>query len=104
MISVGDPSTFDAHTALIVGPGFKEAFLPGYPANEESFILESDYEGRELREIQFTQGKKFGRFNAVSPPWEKELLPIVHTKDIKTWVFGKRSSLGMACYSLAMNQ
>ncbi|KAJ4393595.1 hypothetical protein N0V93_002808 [Gnomoniopsis smithogilvyi] len=61
---VGDPSTFDAHTALIVGPGFKEAFLPGYPANEDSFILESDYEGRELREVQFTQGKKIGRFNA----------------------------------------
>ncbi|ROW08520.1 hypothetical protein VMCG_03277 [Cytospora schulzeri] len=60
----GDPSTFDAHTALIVGPGFKEAMLPGYPANKDSFILESDYSGRELREIDFTQGKKVGRFNA----------------------------------------
>lgn len=60
----GDPSTFDSHTALIVGPGFKEAFLPGYPANKESPILESDYSGRELREIQFNQGKKVGRFDA----------------------------------------
>lgn len=49
---------------MIVGPGFKDAFLPGYPANEDAFILESDYAGRELREIQFTQGKKVGRFNA----------------------------------------
>lgn len=60
----GDPSTFDAHTALIVGPGFKEALLPGYPANKDSPILESDYSGRELREIEFNQGKKVGRFNA----------------------------------------
>lgn len=64
MDHTGDPSTFDAHTALIVGPGFKEAFVPGYPASKDSPILESDYSGRELREIQFTQGKKVGRFNA----------------------------------------
>ena len=60
----GDPSTFDAHTALIVGPGFKDAFTPGYPANPDAPIRESDYEGRELREIAFTQGLKIGRFNA----------------------------------------
>lgn len=65
-ISVGDPSAFDAHTALIVGPGFKEALLPGYPANEDAFILDSDYEGRELREIRFTRGKKVDQFDAVS--------------------------------------
>lgn len=45
----GDPSTFDAHTALIVGPGFKEALVPGYPANQDSVILESDYAGRERK-------------------------------------------------------
>lgn len=61
---IGDPSTFDPQTALIVGPGTKEALLPGYPANQESAILESDYAGRELREIQFTQGKRVGRFAA----------------------------------------
>lgn len=60
----GDPSTFDPSTALIVGPGFKDALLPGYPAGPESPILESDYAGRELREIQFTQGTTVGRFNA----------------------------------------
>lgn len=43
----GDPSTFDTHTALIVGPGFKDAFMPGYPENQDSMILESDYAGRE---------------------------------------------------------
>lgn len=60
----GDPSTFESSTALIVGPGFKDAFVPGYPANEESPIRESDYEGRELREITFKQGLKIGRFEA----------------------------------------
>ncbi|KAI3397303.1 hypothetical protein diail_11035 [Diaporthe ilicicola] len=60
----GDPSTFDPHTALIVGPGFKEAFIPGYPANQVSPILESDYAGRELREIQFNPEKRIGRFEA----------------------------------------
>ncbi|KAE8453648.1 hypothetical protein EG329_009159 [Mollisiaceae sp. DMI_Dod_QoI] len=61
---VGDPSTFEKETALIVGPGFKKSFTPGYPTNEEAPILESDYEGRELREIAFDQGIKIGRFNA----------------------------------------
>ena len=60
----GDMSTFDAHTALIVGPGFTKAFTPGYPANAGAPIRESDYEGRELREIAFTQGLKIGRFDA----------------------------------------
>lgn len=60
----GDPSTFEKSTALIVGPGFKDAFTPGYPAKEDSPIRESDYEGRELREIAFSQGLKIGRFEA----------------------------------------
>lgn len=60
----GDPSTFESSTALIVGPGFKDSFTPGYPANEESPICESDYKGRELREIAFNQSLKIGRFEA----------------------------------------
>ncbi|PSR75851.1 beta-lactamase-like protein [Coniella lustricola] len=50
---VGDMSTFDPDTRLVVGPGFKDAFLPGYPADPEGQILESDYAGRELVEISF---------------------------------------------------
>jgi glyoxylase-like metal-dependent hydrolase (beta-lactamase superfamily II) len=60
----GDPSTFSNKTALIVGPGFKDKFTPGYPANPDAGILESDYEGRELREITFSQGIKVGNFDA----------------------------------------
>ncbi|KAL3440877.1 Metallo-hydrolase/oxidoreductase [Aspergillus insuetus] len=62
----GDPSTFDSFTALIVGPGCKNTFLPGYPSNEGSPILESDYAGRELRELDFTTDElHIGQFDAV---------------------------------------
>ena len=60
----GDPSTFEKSTALIVGPGFTKNFTPGYPADKNGRILESDYAGRELREIAFDQGLKIGRFDA----------------------------------------
>lgn len=60
----GDPSTFDSSTALIVGPGFKDALTPGYPTNKDAPILENDFKGRELKEIAFNQGIKVGRFNA----------------------------------------
>jgi glyoxylase-like metal-dependent hydrolase (beta-lactamase superfamily II) len=61
----GDPSTFEPSTALVVGPGFKENLLPGYPKNQESALLEADWAGRELREISFDgSGLTIGRFRA----------------------------------------
>ncbi|KAK5651588.1 hypothetical protein OQA88_11861 [Cercophora sp. LCS_1] len=62
---IGDTSTFPSSTKLIVGPGFKDGLLPGYPANPESFLLESDYTGRELIELDFSAGLKVGRFEAL---------------------------------------
>ena len=61
---IGDPSRFGRKTSIIVGPGFKEKFSPGYPANPDASIRESDYEGREMREIAFSQGIKIGKFDA----------------------------------------
>ncbi|KAI5309971.1 hypothetical protein KEM55_002018 [Ascosphaera atra] len=63
----GDPSTFPPETKLVVGPGFKKAMLPGYPANPDAAVLESDYEGRELVEISFSGDDviKIGRFPAI---------------------------------------
>ncbi|KAL4945771.1 hypothetical protein BDV06DRAFT_219015 [Aspergillus oleicola] len=64
---IGDPSTFPPSTDLIVGPGFKDAMLPGYPSNPDSPIRESDYNNRTLREISFTPGSqtlKIGLFPA----------------------------------------
>ncbi|KAK5046739.1 hypothetical protein LTR84_007500 [Exophiala bonariae] len=50
---IGDISKYPASTDLVVGPGFKEAFIPGYPLREDGLIRQSDYEGRELKEISF---------------------------------------------------
>ncbi|KAI0425647.1 beta-lactamase-like protein [Xylaria sp. FL1042] len=61
----GDPSVFPSTVELVVGPGFKEAFLPGYPANPYGVILESDYTGRQLREIDFGDKLQVGEFRAV---------------------------------------
>lgn len=40
---IGDPSRFPPTTDLVVGPGFKEKFMPGYPENPEGEVLVSDY-------------------------------------------------------------
>ena len=60
----GDPSTFEKSTALIVGPGFTANFTPGYPTKKEGRILDSDLDGRELKEITFDQGLEMGGFDA----------------------------------------
>jgi len=63
----GDPSTFPTSTELVVGPGFQAAHLPGYPENLEATLLKSDYEGRNVREIDFSEDDKsfkIGRFRA----------------------------------------
>lgn len=50
---IGDPSLFPSTTRLIVGPGFKKEYVPGYPSNPEGKIVESDYAGREMLELNF---------------------------------------------------
>jgi glyoxylase-like metal-dependent hydrolase (beta-lactamase superfamily II) len=63
---VGNMKTFPGSTKLIVGPGFKEAFLPAYPTKEDSPLLESDWEGRELVEVDFSNSKaKIGKFKCL---------------------------------------
>lgn len=61
---LGDVSSFPSSTALIVGPGFKDNFLPGYPTSANSMLLESDWEGRELREVTFDRHLVIGGFAA----------------------------------------
>lgn len=39
---IGDMSLFPDSTDVYVGPGFKEAFMPGYPAKEDSPFFEKD--------------------------------------------------------------
>ncbi|MCJ1243189.1 hypothetical protein MMC30_000386 [Trapelia coarctata] len=61
----GDPSRFPKSTDLIVGPRFKETFMPGYPENPGALIKVSDYEGRTVHEINFSDKPlKIGSFPA----------------------------------------
>ncbi|KAL1984112.1 hypothetical protein VTN96DRAFT_9612 [Rasamsonia emersonii] len=61
---VGNIQLFPKSTDIVVGPGFKKAFLPGYPADPKSPFYEADFEGRNLREIKFDDSLKIGKFQA----------------------------------------
>ncbi|KAJ5951661.1 uncharacterized protein N7479_010074 [Penicillium vulpinum] len=62
---IGDPSRFPSSTELIVGPGFKDEFLPGYPAKPDAPVRESDFAGRNLREMDFSNSVQVGEFRAI---------------------------------------
>lgn len=63
---VGDPSVFPPSTDLIVGPGVRANLMPGYPANPSAFLLDSAFQGRAVREIDFSQSSlTIGGFRAV---------------------------------------
>ncbi|KAF9889835.1 hypothetical protein FE257_006925 [Aspergillus nanangensis] len=62
---IGDMSQFPSSVRLVVGPGFQENLLPGYPSNPKSPLLETDYGGREMEEISFSNEKRqIGQFRA----------------------------------------
>ncbi|KAK4499014.1 hypothetical protein PRZ48_009526 [Zasmidium cellare] len=62
----GDMSSFPPSTKLIMGEGGKEAFMPGWPVDPEAQTLESDFEGREVVEVDFKNSNlKIGGFRAV---------------------------------------
>ncbi|KAI4102745.1 MAG: hypothetical protein LQ339_004484 [Xanthoria mediterranea] len=58
----GDPSLFPKSAELIVGPGFSDAFLPGYPSKKDSPMLETDFAGRKVREIKFDKDDRIGQY------------------------------------------
>ncbi|KAH6980635.1 beta-lactamase-like protein [Ilyonectria sp. MPI-CAGE-AT-0026] len=63
---IGDATRFPDHCEIVVGPGFKKAFLPGWPVNQDSPLLEQDFANKALREIDFgIDGCAIGGFNAV---------------------------------------
>ncbi|KAJ3576526.1 hypothetical protein NPX13_g3670 [Xylaria arbuscula] len=64
----GNPVGFPSTTELVVGPTFKETMLPGYPANQQGQILETDYQGRHIRQLDFeieSQGLVIEDFRAI---------------------------------------
>ncbi|EOD43196.1 Beta-lactamase-like protein [Neofusicoccum parvum] len=60
----GDPSLFPKSAELVFGPGFKKQFMPGYPTNPKGVMLDSDFEGRTVREVEFSPDFKIGEFEA----------------------------------------
>ncbi|KAI0601035.1 beta-lactamase-like protein [Biscogniauxia sp. FL1348] len=52
---IGNPAKFPASTKLIVGPGFKEAFMPGWPGNLRAEFRQEDVAGRTIVEIRRPQ-------------------------------------------------
>ncbi|KAK5117876.1 hypothetical protein LTR85_008650 [Meristemomyces frigidus] len=62
----GDVSTFPTSTKLVVGPGTKANYLPGYPADPSAKTLASDFEGREVQEADFSGAVlQIGRFKSI---------------------------------------
>ncbi|KAF4994720.1 hypothetical protein FDECE_13027 [Fusarium decemcellulare] len=52
---VGRPSLFPTSTSLIVGPGLKKAYYPGYPVVESSPVLAREFEGRTVCELDLVK-------------------------------------------------
>ncbi|TLD07941.1 hypothetical protein E2P81_ATG10565 [Venturia nashicola] len=68
----GDPATFPSATDLIVGPGFKSAFVPGFPTVADSPVDEKAWQNRSLIEVDFSSissessdGLRIGKFRAL---------------------------------------
>ncbi|ETS85029.1 hypothetical protein PFICI_03054 [Pestalotiopsis fici W106-1] len=63
---VGRPSLFPSSCDLLVGPGIKQAFFPGWPTIAESPVLEREFQGRQVREVDFSSSNlKIGGLGAV---------------------------------------
>jgi len=52
----GDPGSFPSTTNLIVGPGFKNKYMPGWPADPDTAETTSDcFANREVKEVDFSE-------------------------------------------------
>ncbi|CRK19589.1 hypothetical protein BN1723_017793 [Verticillium longisporum] len=60
----GNPASFPQSMALVVGPGFSDAFMPGYPTNQSSPLHEDAFEGREVREMDFSNSQNIAGYPA----------------------------------------
>ncbi|KAK8233693.1 beta-lactamase-like protein [Phyllosticta capitalensis] len=61
---IGDPTRLPPGAELVVGPGFKEHLMPGWPANPDAHLLDSIFENRTVREAAFDPSFKIGSFEA----------------------------------------
>ena len=63
---VGRASLFLSSTTLLVGPGVKTLYYPGWPANSESPVFEREFADREVKEVNFSASNlEIGGFKAL---------------------------------------
>ncbi|KAI0416972.1 beta-lactamase-like protein [Xylaria grammica] len=63
---IGDVSTLEPSTKIVIGSGTKADVFPGFPANPNSSFNESDVAGHEVEELNFSQSPlQIGGLNAV---------------------------------------
>lgn len=63
----GDPSAFPVSTTLVVGPDVKDTVWPGYPANQNGMVLDSDIQA-EMSEISHSKMQQKQPSLALSMP------------------------------------
>lgn len=61
---VGDLSKLPKEVEMVVGPGWSEAMMPGYPTNAESTFYEREIEGRNMIEVPFSKDRTIGKFES----------------------------------------
>ena len=61
---IGNLGALPKEVEVIVGPGFKEAQMPGYPTTKESSFHEAEFEGRKVIEVPFDAGTKIGKMES----------------------------------------
>lgn len=65
---LGDLTQFPVTSRVVVGPGFKDAYLPGWPVNPEASLIDEEWKSHEIHEVCFDNGNKsisIGGFPAI---------------------------------------
>jgi glyoxylase-like metal-dependent hydrolase (beta-lactamase superfamily II) len=61
---IGDLSALPREVEVVVGPGFREAQMPGYPSKAESSFHEADFVERKVFEVPFDADTKTGKMES----------------------------------------
>lgn len=60
----GNLAALPKSAKVLVGPGFRDAFLPGFPSKQDSPFHEADFAERDVVEVPFSGDLQIGRFQA----------------------------------------
>ncbi|KAF2740282.1 Metallo-hydrolase/oxidoreductase [Polyplosphaeria fusca] len=60
----GAPEKYPPSVEIVVGPGFREHFIPAYPTVPDAIFLDANFANRTVREVFFDDAFKIGNFRA----------------------------------------